>query len=168
MSSQSGNFYPGIIPTRVGTSPVRAGQCQHYTDHPHACGDKQKSYPLTRLKAGSSPRVWGQDILTNSGATVQGIIPTRVGTRTITARSAQMAGDHPHACGDKKTPLKTRHQNRGSSPRVWGQDYFIHGWSIYWRIIPTRVGTRACALPFLQRRTDHPHACGDKRGIYND
>ena len=53
---------------------------------------------------------------------------------------------------------------RGSSPRVWGQvakllcDFGIM------RIIPTRVGTRQQRHNSRHRRTDHPHACGDKIG----
>ena len=70
--------------------------------------------------------------------------------------------DHPHACGDKKTPLKTRHQNRGSSPRVWGQENTVEDTPPKPRIIPTRVGTSFGEYTAGLDKKDHPHACGDK------
>ena len=70
----------GIIPTRMGTSLMCRCLPPCIRDHPHAYGDKLLPKSPVRKSAGSSPRVWGQGILTNSGATVQGIIPTRMGT----------------------------------------------------------------------------------------
>ena len=61
-----GRFYScwvcigGIIPTRVGTSLSVKASSQISKDHPHACGDKYAQYSIASLKAGSSPRVWGQ------------------------------------------------------------------------------------------------------------
>ena len=70
-----------IIPTRVGTSGMSFLRLITPRDHPHACGDKKKSYILSPIVTGSSPRVWGQvaePIWEKYGL---GIIPTRVGTR---------------------------------------------------------------------------------------
>ena len=53
----------GIIPTRVGTRISRCASSKMVKDHPHACGDKFK-IPLWRFRIlGSSPRVWGQEIV---------------------------------------------------------------------------------------------------------
>ena len=99
------------------------------------------------MRAGSSPRVWGQ--VTNGGAVGvrNRIIPTRVGTRINHRGVAVDMEDHPHACGDKAAGFKSRRISKGSSPRVWGQ------------------GLRA----FLKQLhpVDHPHACGDKTGLDN-
>ena len=51
----------------------------------------------------------------------------------------------------------------GSSPRVWGQVYNAFSIRSYFRIIPTRVGTRLQWRSARITPTDHPHACGDKR-----
>ena len=49
--------------------------------------------------------------------------------------------DHPHACGDKiSNPNKTGNV-KGSSPRVWGQEYRKKSALEILGIIPTRVGT---------------------------
>ena len=106
--------------------------------------------------------MWGQEYRRGVKVTDKGIIPTRVGTRTLFENKASWNKDHPHACGDKVSVPTVFLAERGSSPRVWGQDYFTHGWSIYWRIIPTRVGTSCCVRVRYAQLRDHPHACGDK------
>ena len=95
-----------IIPTRVGTS-LRQALCRSTSrDHPHACGDK-KSLMLQKLpRAGSSPRVWGQDPFFTALFERYGIIPTRVGTRKSFPGLTSYFQDHPHACGDKQMPFK--------------------------------------------------------------
>ena len=55
-----------IIPTRVGT---RWEHLTRYTcpwDHPHACGDKYRGEFRNWWAEGSSPRVWGQEMITVS------------------------------------------------------------------------------------------------------
>ena len=49
-----------IIPTRVGTSEMRAIENTEGLDHPHACGDKLLLVIKSFTLLGSSPRVWGQ------------------------------------------------------------------------------------------------------------
>ena len=94
----------GIIPMRVGTSDTCALCVKKFQDHPHACGDKslEKLFKLT--DTGSSPCVWGQGVLTLTAQDNAGIIPMRVGTRTVLAPPILCRQDHPHACGDKAMP----------------------------------------------------------------
>ena len=70
---------------------------------------------------GSSPRVWGQVILTTNATCDIRIIPTRVGTRIMLGKMNLIHGDHPHACGDKPLKADFNVSASGSSPRVWGQ-----------------------------------------------
>ena len=70
-----------IIPTRVGTSPVKPRFSSAEQDHPHACGDKYRTYHSGLQSAGSSPRVWGQVRSIYLRSVRERIIPTRVGTR---------------------------------------------------------------------------------------
>ena len=73
-------------------------------------------------KPGSSPRVWGQELRNLYDTSELGIIPTRVGTSQRIDLSAEQEQDHPHACGDKDFLESSKELERGSSPRVWGQD----------------------------------------------
>ena len=52
-----------------------------FKDHPHAYGDKQGSISPSNDFIGSSPRVWGQELLSFLIEKLNGIIPTRMGTR---------------------------------------------------------------------------------------
>ena len=70
-------------------------------DHPHACGDKVFALILRVSIIGSSPRVWGQEMLNFFILLIAGIIPTRVGTSDFEIIENRYGGDHPHACGDK-------------------------------------------------------------------
>ena len=112
-----------IIPTRVGTSTISDGGITPFEDHPHACGDKTAALVRSGKMSGSSPRVWGQGRCCGERHTRTRIIPTRVGTRRQVTAGTVRCGDHPHACGDKRYTGKTHCRKRGSSPRVWGQDY---------------------------------------------
>ena len=50
----------------------------------------------------------------------------------------------------------------GSSPRVWGQAGKTQTKADFFRIIPTRMGTRRVLLLIMIKTRDHPHAYGDK------
>ena len=56
----------GIIPTRMGTSTYSSDTPQGSLDHPHAYGDKRATFLVRIPSLGSSPRVWGQEILSLS------------------------------------------------------------------------------------------------------
>ena len=131
-----------IIPTRVGTRYLCQRCLLCLWDHPHACGVKISLSKVYLMHIGSSPRVWGQDQNVLQYQCGQGIIPTRVGTSSITPESATVNRDHPHACGDKHYDLVDFEILDGSSPRVWGQVIILLRRSYRERIIPTRVGTR--------------------------
>ena len=160
----------GIIPTRVGTRPLCVGYSGFLEDHPHACGDKMFATVNLSLLSGSSPRVWGQVLTIKYMLAYRRIIPTRVGTsgRKIILRVKEK--DHPHACGDKMDWFRTQVRNKGSSPRVWGQDTGDRLRNSVDRIIPTRVGTSCYVRSAVFARWDHPHACGDKmpRILFSD
>ena len=110
--------------------------------------------------------MWGQDGKNKKSTCYAGIIPTRVGTRISTIYTSFFCEDHPHACGDKNDAHMKTIGCRGSSPRVWGQDFASAEQNLQHRIIPTRVGTRFLPFGRLVIVWDHPHACGDKTNIY--
>ena len=111
-----------IIPTRVGTSKNEWDKYPEIEDHPHACGDKRALDTFFTPRWGSSPRVWGQEQITQAAQGRARIIPTRVGTRPNATPHSTRKEDHPHACGDKWKRKLTSRKWWGSSPRVWGQE----------------------------------------------
>ena len=107
--------------------------------------------------------MWGQVSVSAENPQFFRIIPTRVGTRYWWWHYTTTIKDHPHACGDKLSRPTPCRAMRGSSPRVWGQVAKLLCDLGIMRIIPTRVGTRQQRHNSRHRRTDHPHAYGDKR-----
>ena len=136
-----------IIPTRVGTRSKYRKIRVTVWDHPHACGDKPRPLGKVKNASGSSPRVWGQVQKADCSFCRCRIIPTRVGTSTISDGGITPFEDHPHACGDKFINSSLASPVEGSSPRVWGQEYIASLEVRATRIIPTRVGTRFEVLP---------------------
>ncbi len=149
-----------IIPTRVGTSGDNTSLCNLTKDHPHACGDKHFQANVSKVKPGSSPRVWGQVSNVVGGILGIRIIPTRVGTRSVVRPKAVQPQDHPHACGDKLPNNLVLYRAKGSSPRVWGQAAFASHFKGGAGIIPTRVGTS------LPRLTQTPYAVGSSPRVW--
>ena len=65
-----------------------------------------------------------------------------MGTRNYHLCFPLIKQDHPHAYGDKWIEEQNETYEKGSSPRVWGQETAICGDILTDRIIPTRMGTR--------------------------
>ena len=151
-----------IIPTRMGTSYQKQCCEKPYRDHPHAYGDKKIPLFVKRSCLGSSPRVWGQADKVDYENFYDRIIPTRMGTSSITARFPEMRWDHPHAYGDKFNVDEVLSLVEGSSPRVWGQVKFCGTADKNTGIIPTRMGTSCRTNVTHSVIKDHPHAYGDK------
>ena len=85
--------------------------------------------------------MWGQAEMEQYTTSLEGIIPTRVGTRHTITEKLISRKDHPHACGDKTHLTASKGTRPGSSPRVWGQGCVDSDCRNSDRIIPTRVGT---------------------------
>ena len=107
--------------------------------------------------------MWGQVIQQSKSLPHPGIIPMRVGTRCEMPYNYTLKRDHPHACGDKFTNNTWIANTIGSSPCVWGQEKASTNVNLSRGIIPMRVGTSVLNLLYVSSRSDHPHACGDKR-----
>ncbi len=140
---------PRIIPTRMGTRATTQIVCLQGRDHPHAYGDKKIARLSDGVLKGSSPRVWGQVAQINSLERDGRIIPTRMGTSTVSPQSDNSDKDHPHAYGDKFLYTFPSYLFFQSSPRVWGQvkPLYLQGLGV--RIIPTRMGTSRLPKLFI-------------------
>ena len=85
-----------------------------------------------------------------------------MGTSYKQAEMRLVTQDHPHAYGDKEFVNYMGDELQGSSPRVWGQGTKSTYFTLFARIIPTRMGTRKISLKRMDTSEDHPHAYGDK------
>ena len=129
--------------------------------HPHACGENSPTSTFRASRRGSSPRMWGKQLVV-AGHDARGrFIPTHVGkTDTGTDRKG-IRSVHPHACGENfgnihilidntrfipthvgktNTSKKGNKYVNGSSPRMWGKLVLCRRYSERSRFIPTHVG----------------------------
>ena len=90
----------------MGTSQKNKYLLTEEKDHPHAYGDKFFNTAGSAAGVGSSPRVWGQDQTPEYCKNASRIIPTRMGTSTLTRLQPTLPWDHTHAYGDKTKEIK--------------------------------------------------------------
>ena len=149
----------------MGNTPVLAPVDVSDRDHPHPCGEYSCVVATYGLIKGSPPPVWGIQGWKGGIYYYCGITPTRVGNTLVVGVVDRLRWDHPHPCGEYCGGLSRKRQMGGSPPPVWG----IPGWSISatsgdW-ITPTRVGNTQSLINFLTGRQDHPHPCGEYKGV---
>ena len=103
---------------------------QAWSVHPHACGaDAPGIAFLAGALHGSSPRVWGRLSPRARTAFISSVHPHACGAdgRGGCRRGADRPV-HPHACGaDFPPPRAPPKAIYGSSPRVWGRFFQVHG-----------------------------------------
>ena len=109
--------------------------------HPHACGEHSLYKAGLRSICGSSPRLWGTQVIVKVYAQESRFIPTPVGNTFFPLWGHIGTPVHPHACGEHATYALLGELQAGSSPRLWG----------------TRVQTIGGHVVLLV----HPHACGE-------
>ena len=122
----------------------------------HNCKETHHGY-----YGGSSPRVWGtQLVLTSDWQTVR-FIPTCVGNTMAFIRPTTFGAVHPHVCGEHYYSKPTIALKCGSSPRVWGTLLKIQLWLSVDRFIPTCVGNTPSPQEQVVLHSVHPHVCGE-------
>ena len=113
----------GITPARAGKSSRVDDLAERLRDHPRACGEKQTGMPYSTKRLGSPPRVRGKVDRWRLYASGTGITPARAGKSWIEKSNMIRSGDHPRACGEKKTGLTNAQGTAGSPPRVRGKEF---------------------------------------------
>ena len=109
-----------FIPTHVGNSFRVRPLAFISSVHPHACGELKTITIRGSNRDGSSPRMWGTQIIGDSTLQNMRFIPTHVGNSFLLVMP--MAGQpvHPHACGELSDCIPGNGDSVGSSPRMWG------------------------------------------------
>ncbi len=133
------------------------------TDHPHVCGEDDRSEARRSAGAGSPPRVWGRPRGDGRVGVSARITPTCVGKTPRSTVSQPWMPDHPHVCGEDRVSCAPTSEVPGSPPRVWGRPRNACRHMDGTRIPPTCVGKTWCDALECREIQDHPHVCGEDR-----
>ena len=151
-----------IIPARAGNAGARSARAGAGSDHPRACGERGGDSGALSGSGGSSPRVRGTRFPNVRRQRRDRIIPARAGNAPTRHPPCRGRPDHPRACGERFSRMRSVTSAHGSSPRVRGTLKYKDLPGVGPRIIPARAGN---ARPFLSRAygsQDHPRACGER------
>ena len=106
----------------------------------------------------------GKVIFICAGYKSTGITPARAGKSNDIALILSVIGDHPRACGEKKSFSPYLKGAVGSPPRVRGKVQSAVGAVPQAGITPARAGKSGTAARAQAQSGDHPRACGEKDG----
>ena len=132
------------------------------TVHPHARGERFEAETGDPFLVGSSPRPWGTRFVSGQRSGGCRFIPTPVGNASTTVWALPSTPVHPHARGERGSPMGVTRASGGSSPRPWGTLVNLakgFGWE---RFIPTPVGNAKHPSAAGGVRAVHPHARGER------
>ncbi len=133
-------FPDRFIPTGVGNTSPRTHPQIRQTVHPHGCGEYMTRTVAGSVRTGSSPRVWGIQLVRRLEHLTPRFIPTGVGNTHSLCTNDCICPVHPHGCGEYQLITVFPSSDTGSSPRVWGILPLPSPVNRICRFIPTGVG----------------------------
>ena len=154
--------YPRFIPACVGNSFQLFKDEDIVPVHPRVCGELSSVGHLRVPCCGSSPRVWGTQVLKPSMKCLARFIPACVGNSVPGQRCPTGHTVHPRVCGGELSTMSdTLSVGAGSSPRVWGTQ--CHAMRPQWRgrFIPACVGNSQGLRHRPTAGQVHPRVCGE-------
>ena len=120
----AGDFAPGLIPARAGTTCLFLYIWCVGWAHPRSRGDHRKLKPHGTYAAGSSPLARGPHLALFFCLAGRGLIPARAGTTKKENPLAALNRAHPRSRGDHPRTISPATSSRGSSPLARGPPAF--------------------------------------------
>ena len=114
--------HKGIIPACAGSRSWVAINPAAARDHPRVCGEQVVKAEQSVGGKGSSPRVRGAAISTQSALVDHGIIPACAGSSPHTTIYLRFCWDHP-ACAGSSWNCKQGYNDIRDHPRVCGEQW---------------------------------------------
>ena len=149
-----------IIPTYVGSTPLRHRVDLALSNHSHVCGINLLSCFQCLLLYESFPRMWDQLECVKTSLPECRIIPTYVGSTVSFSIIARSSSNHSHVCGINQLTGNIYGVPDESFPRMWDQRRDADALSLWFRIIPTYVGSTRLRPSLPVPMPNHSHVCG--------
>ena len=111
----------GITPAQAGKSKLALCTPSCPTDHPRACGEKNKELEGVWLPMGSPPRGRGKGVVEGGHVEVNRITPAWAGKSLFCFAAAVPIQDHPRVGGEKSGSISNANSQMGSPPHGRGK-----------------------------------------------
>ena len=152
-----------IIPADAGNTLDADGLHVTQGDHPRGCGEHIALDYQDIDEQGSSPRMRGTRLLSDSLCPSLRIIPADAGNTCPIRAAVRRDRDHPRGCGEHPLGLTSAMTTSGSSPRMRGTQRIQCLIELGERIIPADAGNTRLQGWGPPSRRDHPRGCGEHR-----
>ena len=152
----------GITPAQAGKSKLALCTPSCPTDHPRACGEKNKELEGVWLPMGSPPRGRGKDTRKCRKSWRWRITPAWAGKSISSSSGSDPCRDHPRMGGEKMNKRYEEGRKPGSPPRGRGKEVgplFLT--DVPW-ITPAWAGKSRNRKLCRRMRQDHPRMGGEK------
>ena len=156
-----------ITPAHAGKTETTSAGWMTKKDHPRACGENSRIFPISFMLSGSPPRMRGKQLIIYRFYRFNRITPAHAGKTLIAFSKVLITWDHPRACGENFTQ-GLRYLNRpGSPPRMRGKPAACIQACRRAGITPAHAGkTPSCRLCASGAR-DPPRVCGENFSPYH-
>ena len=151
-------------------TPAHAGKTRRFiftanrkTDHPRACGENRKMKERCSVYDGSPPRMRGKRKSPSSRNCRTRITPAHAGKTENGGIQIEEGADHPRACGENISRIRSSCGFCGSPPRMRGKLHLTQDELASRRITPAHAGKTPRMTCSFSSGTDHPRACGENK-----
>ena len=132
-----------FIPAHAGNRTRNMSPRTATTVHPRACGEQAAACARGHPDFGSSPRMRGTALVSESPASPSRFIPAHAGNSPSAPSPSRQSSVHPRACGEQAPKYGPPCSAPGSSPRMRGTVMKIFGYLLPGRFIPAHAGNSA-------------------------
>ena len=153
-------FLLGTIPACAGEPVVAAVAAGDAGDYPRVCGGTDSRARCISPRAGLSPRVRGNLVVTRTIAASMRTIPACAGEPVSLIKSRENSGDYPRVCGGTRNGGANSASGAGLSPRVRGNPLSTLVSCCPQGTIPACAGEPRKPLACAGCLTDYPRVCG--------
>ena len=161
MDNHCGLVGSRITPAHAGKTFVTSFLLLAITDHPRACGEKNRLQRDISSYRGSPPRVRGKGTRQRGEPLGGRITPACAGKTDAISDYSVSLSDHPRVCGENCIVHCPRACDCGSPPRVRGKLQVFGRLYLAHRITPACAGKTSSSSRFFSASTDHPRVCGE-------
>ena len=152
----------GITPAQAGKSKLALCTPSCPTDHPRACGEKNKELEGVWLPMGSPPHGRGKVMKANKKVKENGITPAWAGKSRECRYALTNEWDHPRVGGEKGQACPCTRKPQGSPPHGRGKAPHAVSCASWVWITPAWAGKRVRKPSCWLSVEDHPRVGGEK------